>query len=81
MTKDVLLEYLKNGREIEFQFKNKMYSITQGILEGEHIFSFCEFYKETTEVETPDEVLEIKRDGMSVREMLNSISDDDIWIY
>ena len=58
-----------------------MFSITQGILEGKHVFSFCEFNKETTEAENPEDVLEIERDGATVISMIQSISDNDIWIY
>ncbi len=81
MTKEKLLEYLNCGREIEFKFNNKMFSITQGILDSKHVFSFCEFDKETTEVEKPEDVLEIVQDGVTVISMIQSISDSDIWIY
>ncbi len=81
MTKEKLLEYLSCGREIEFKYNEKMYSITQGVLDGKHVLSFCEFNLETTEVEKPEEVLDIERDGKTVLTMIESISDDDIWIY
>ena len=81
MTKNTLLDYLTCGREIEFKFNDKMYSITQGVLDGKHVLSFCEFNQETTEVENPEDVLAIERNGVSVLTMIESISDDDIWIY
>ena len=81
MTKQELLDYIKHGREIEFRYDGKMYSITYGTINGKHVISFCEFYKETTEVEKPEEVADIARNGITVIEMLSSISEADIWIY
>lgn len=48
MTRDQLLDLIKHGREIEFKYNNKMYSITYGRTNGEYVISFCEFYKEST---------------------------------
>jgi len=81
MTKDKLLEYLNCGREIEFKYNGKMYSITQGMLNGKHVFSFCEFEKESTEVEKAIDVLDIKRGGVSVLDMVTSFGDDNLWFY
>lgn len=50
MNKEQLLNYIDHGRDIEFRFDRKMYSITYGTIENEHVISFCEFYKESTEV-------------------------------
>lgn len=50
MTKQELFNYIEHGREIEFTFQNRKYSITYGIIEGKEVISFCEFYQETTEV-------------------------------
>ena len=81
MTKELLAEYIEHGREIEFQYNGKMYSITYGIINGKEVTSFCEFYKETTEVETFDQLLEVSRDGVTVLKMWESLTGDDIWIY
>ena len=81
MTKQELLDYIKHGREIEFRYDGKMYSITYGTINGKHVIFFCEFYKETTEVEKPEEVADIARNGITVIEMLSSVSEEDIWIY
>lgn len=58
-----------------------MYSITYGKIDGRGVISFCEFYKGSTEVETPAELLRIERDNITVLDMLQSIIEDDIWIY
>ena len=57
------------------------YSITYGRIDGKDVISFCEFYKETTEVETAEELLSVERDGISVLSMLQSLKEKDIWIY
>ena len=81
MNLDQLREYVSEGREIEFKFNGKMYSITYGVLDGKDVISFCEFYQETTEVETVDELIKVERDGVTVLHMLESITEEDIWIY
>ena len=81
MNKDLLKEYVDCGREIEFKYNDKMYSITYGIINDEEVISFCEFYKETTEVKTFDELSEVSRDGVTVVRMWESLTESDIWIY
>ena len=81
MTKDLLKEYVDCGREIEFKYNDKMYSITYGIIDDEEVISFCEFYKETTEVKTFEELIEASRDGVTVLQMWESLTEEDVWIY
>lgn len=81
MKQEQLKKYVEHGNEIEFKFNSKMYSITYGRIDGKEVISVCEFYKETTEVETFEELLQISIDGYSLAEMWNSLTDDDIWIY
>lgn len=81
MTQEQLLDYVNHGREIEFRYNGKMYSITYGILEGKHVISFCEFYQDTTEVEVPEDIFTVERNGVTVIQMLESITEDDIWVY
>ncbi len=81
MTKDLLSDYVSHGREIEFKYNGKMYSITYGSVDEEEVISFCEFYKETTEVKTIDELLAVCRNGVSVLQMWNSLNENDIWVY
>lgn len=81
MNKEQIISYINHGREIEFRYNGKMYSLTYGTLEGKHVISFCEFYKETTEVESAEDALKIVRDGHTVLEMLDSLTEEDIWIY
>ena len=81
MDKNELTNLINSGREIEFVYNNNKFSITYGIVNGNEVISFCEFNKESTEVETVIELLKIKRNGISVEEMLNSITKKDIWIF
>ena len=81
MTIDKLMDYINHGREIEFRYNGKMYSITYGTIDGKHVISFCEFYQETTEVENPEEIVTVSRNGSTVAEMLSSLREEDIWIY
>ena len=81
MTKQELFNYIEQGREIEFVYQNKKYSITYGVINGKEVISFCEFYQETTEVETAEDLINVTRDSVSVLQMLESITEEDIWIY
>ena len=85
MTKEQLREYVECGHEIEFKYKGKEYSITYWYPDENDDncwISFCEFYKETTEVKTADELWDnVSRDGTTVGNMLSSVSDDAIYIY
>jgi hypothetical protein len=81
MTKQEIVELVNSGREIEFVYDQKKYSITYGVVNGVEVISFCEFYKESTEVETVDELLKLKRYGVSVEEMFLSVTADNIWIF
>ena len=81
MTIEELKQLVETGREIEFTYKNKKYSITYGFIENEYVISFCEFYKETTEVSSFDNLLNVSREGVTVKEMIESIGDKDIDIF
>ena len=76
-----IFDLVESGREVDFEYDGKKYSITYGTVDDVEVISFCEFYKDSTEVTTADELLKVKRDGVSVEEMLLSLSEDDIWIF
>lgn len=81
MTKEELLDCIAHGHEIEFHYNGKDYSITYSPEGVEHFISFCEFYKEPSNVKTPDELLKVTRENTTVLEMLESLTENDIWIY
>lgn len=81
MNKKELEEYVASGREIEFKYKGKKYSITYSPEGQEDYISFCEFYKETSDVKTVEDLLKVERDGVTVLQMIESLSEEDVWIY
>ena len=81
MTKEELTNWVSQGDEIEFNYDSKRFSITYGEFDGEDWISFCEFYKETTEVKTVEELLKVERYGITVEQMLASCTEEDIWIF
>ncbi len=81
MNREELEQLVEQGDEIEFVYNGKRYSITYGTFDGIRMISFCEFYKETTEVKTVDELLKVERYGVTVKEMLASCTEEDIWLF
>ena len=81
MNNEELQKLIETGHEIEFTYNNKKYSVTQDKINGKHVLSFCEFYKETTEVSTFEELCEVQRENVKVIDMISSITMDDIWVY
>ena len=81
MTRQKIKDLVEHGREIEFNFSGKRFSITYYESNGKPVISFCEFYKEITDVDTFDELCKVERYGIKVIDMLESVPDDDIDIY
>lgn len=81
MTKEELNVLINSGREIEFEYMKKMYSITYYNDKRERYISFCEFDKETTDVADVEELCNVERYGIKVIDMLNSIGDEDISVF
>ena len=81
MTLDKLRDYIECGNEIEFKYNGKECSRTYGIFDGKEMISFCEFYQETTEVDTIEDLLKVSRDGTTLLQMWQSLSENDVWIY
>lgn len=70
MKKSELLNYLATGREIEFTYNEKMYSITHIVESNVQKISFCEFYHED---ETFDSVESFVESAMIGDEWLTDI--------
>lgn len=81
MTREELKDLIECGDEIEFSYSGRRFSITYYEANGHRVISFCEFYKETTDVDTFEELCDVRRYGVKVINMLESISDDDIDVY
>ena len=80
MKKEELKKLIEEGHEIEFEYKNKKYSITYGEINGEEFISFCEFDKDTVEVKTFDELLSVRYNDFVFGNILDNIKDDKTWI-
>ena len=81
MTKEELIELIETGREFEFTYNKKRYSVTYSNEDVKDYISFCEFYKEPTDVSSVDELCNVVRDGVTVLEMFESITEKDVTIY
>lgn len=81
MSKEQLREYIATGREIEFTYKNKEYSITYYNDKREKYISFCEAYEELLDVSSADELLASTYKGMSVKDVIESLTEDDCTIF
>ncbi len=78
---DLFREYIDTGREIEFTYDKKEYSITYYNDNRANYISFCEFYKEPIDVSSFDELLEKKYNGISIKNMIESLSEDDYSVF
>ena len=76
-----IFDLVESGREVEFEYDGKKYSITYGTVDDVEVISFCEFYQYTSDVQTPEELIKVERDGVTVLQMLESLSEDKVWIY
>ncbi len=80
MTKEQLFSYIEEGREIDFEYNDKKYSITYSPSWENDYISFCEYYQDTSDVKTPEELIGVERDGVTVLQMLEELPDNKIWI-
>ena len=81
MTKEQLFEWADTGRELEFNYKGKDYSITYFRKNRKICISFCEFYKETLDVATVDELWNSTYKGIKLSDMLSSIPEDKVDVF
>lgn len=81
MTKEQLFEWVDTGRELEFNYKGKDYSITYFRKNRKICISFCEFYKETLDVATVDELWNSTYKGIKLSDMLSSIPEDKVDVF
>ena len=81
MTKEQLFEWVDTGRELEFNYKGKDYSIIYFRKNRKIYISFCEFYKETLDVATVDELWNSTYKGIKLSDMLSSIPEDKVDVF
>ena len=78
---DIFRDYIETGREIEFTYDTQEYSITYYNDNRVNFISFCEFYKEPIDVSSFDELLEKKYNGISIKDMIESLNEDDYSVF
>ena len=81
MKKEYLTQLINEGHEVEFEYNGKKYSICYGIIDDEEVISFCEFYKDSKEVKTIEELLQLQYHDFIVEDILNYIEDDKVWVF
>jgi len=82
MSIELLKNYVYCGREIEFRYKDRMFSVTYATTpQMGRVISFCEFYKNPVDVKTVDELLQVEWYGERFEKIWKSLTQEDIWIY
>ena len=81
MSISTFITLVNEGHEIEFVCEGRKYSVTYGEINKKEVISFCEFYQDSIEVETVDELLSIVYNNMRVSDMIEKLTDDDVWVY
>ena len=81
MSREELEQLINDGREIEFKFKGKEYSITYYNDNRKKYISFCEFNKNPTDVAAVDELLNIKIGDFNLELVFLIIPNSSITIY
>ena len=81
MKKVYLIKLIEEGHEIEFEYKDKKYSICYGVIDNEDVISFCEFNKESKEVKTVEELLSLRYNDFILEDILDSINEEKVWVF
>ena len=81
MTKEILKKWIRTGRELEFSFEGKDYSITYYNDKRKDCISFCQAYDETVDVANVDELWNSTYKGMKVSDILSSVPEDDVYVF
>ena len=81
MTKNQLQYYVDNYYDIEFLYNGKKYSITYYEDDRDDYISFCEFYKTPKDVKNFEKLCDIKVNGVSLLQIIESLPEDNISIY
>jgi hypothetical protein len=74
MNIDYIIQLIKDGHDIEFEYGDKRYSITHGNADNTPIISFCQFGKQPTNVKDIDDLLEQDYNGATVADILDCLT-------
>lgn len=81
MKRKKIEELINTGREIEFLYNNKKYSITYYGDNRSNYISFCEFNKEPIDVSSIDKLLDLTLDGSRLEEIFSNLPNESVEIY
>jgi hypothetical protein len=84
MTLEQLRKIIYTGREIEFTYQDKNYSLTYFRNNGgggKKWLSFCEFYKDTLDVSDVDSLLKSTYHGIKVSDIFESLGENDYSLF
>lgn len=80
MTSGTLQKYILTGRELEFSYHHKRYSITYSFEEDRRTISFCQFSQPCEDYASSEEFLLFAKIGEEyLREVIEQI--EDIVVY
>lgn len=82
MTKERVEEWMKSGREIEFVYKGKQYSLSPFVTgSNERWVSFCEYYQHNLDAKSVDDLWCQTYNGVKVSDILYSVPESEVDIY
>lgn len=76
-----LTEYIKIGNEIEIEKDGKKYSITYYSDDRKDYISFCEFYQDTLDVASAQQLWESTYHGFKIADFLSGLKPENIYIF
>ena len=81
MKRECLELLINDGREIEFTYHGRRYSITYYNDDRKKYISICRFYHKTVDVSTAAEALRVKIGKYTIEQIFASLPDSAIDIY
>ena len=77
-----LKELLKEGHEIEFDYKGKRYGLTWSDVDGEEgVMAFYEFNKDDIASKNIDEILSAEYHGLKVADIIEDLNEEEVDIF
>lgn len=81
MKRKEIEELVNTGREIEFSYKDKKYSITYYGDKRKKYISFCEFNNQPIDVSSINELLAILINEITLEQILDKLPNEKIEIF
>lgn len=82
MTREQVKIWMKTGREIEWEYKGKQYSLCPFLTANkEKWVSFCEFNEENLDAKDVDTLWNLTYKGISVKEIFESVSENSVDVF